>query len=364
VKVSRHKLLLVVMGVLTIAAAVVVFSGKVHSSPPTTTAKAVIAVNTLSPKSLDWPVTLTASGSVVAWQEAVIAAETGGLRIAALHADIGDKVRHGQLLAELASASTKADVRRYEASLASAQASLAKARRSAERARQLEGKGSLSEESINEYLIAEQTAKADVESAEAQLQAQRITLSQTRIVAVDDGTITSKSVVLGQVVSSGTELFRLQRQSVLEWQAEVDSHQLAQVRAGARASVNLPDGRVLKGSVRLVAPTLSTSTSRANVLVRLPVGASAGMFASGVIEVGHKQVLTVPQATVVMRDGLSYIFEVGRDNRVMRHRVITGQFRDGRIEVSDGIRPGMRLVASGGSFLADGDNVSVSGEEK
>lgn len=366
-KISRQKVSAGLVGVLVIAAATgVIVSNRANSAPAQgAAAKSVIAVSTIVPQRQEWPVILTADGSIVAWQEAIIAAETGGLRIAALHAEVGDRVKRGQVLAELANASTEADLRRYEASLASARASLAKARTSAERARQLQGgKGSLSDEQINEYLIAEQTAQADVDSAEAQVQAQRITLAQTRVMAVDDGIITSKSAVLGQVVSAGTELFRLQRQGRLEWQAEVDARQLAQVKPGARATVTLPDGRVLAGTVRLVAPTLSTSTSRANVLVTLPEGAAAGMFASGSIEAGRRQLLSVPQTAVVLRDGLSYVFELRADRHVTRHRVTTGMLRDGRTEITGGVTTDMQIVAGGGGFLADGDQVSLGGDAK
>lgn len=366
-KISRQQVYAGLVGVLVIAAATgVVVSSRASSAPAQAgTSKSVIAVSTVQPQQVQWPVTLAADGSIVAWQEAIIATETGGLRIAALHAEVGDRVRRGQLLAELASASTVADLHRYEAALASARASLAKAHTSAERARQLQGgKGSLSDEQINEYLIAEQTAQADVDSAEAQVQAQRITLAQTRVVAVDDGIITSKSAVLGQVVSAGTELFRLQRQGRLEWQAEVDARQLEQVKPGARASLMLPDGRMLAGTVRLVAPTLSTSTSRANVLVKLPEGAAAGMFASGSIEAGRRNLLSLPQDAVVLRDGLSFVFELRPDRHVLRHRVTTGMLREGRIEVISGVSPGMQIVASGGGFLADGDQVNLGGDAK
>ena len=360
-KFTRRQIVIGSLGALILAAAALVMMARTGSvqGPEASAPKAVMAVSTVSPESREWLRALPASGTIVAWQEAVIAAETAGLRIAALHAETGQQVRRGELLAELARASTEAGVRRYEASLASATASLAKARANAARARLLKGAGTLSEEQINDTLIAEQTAQADVALAEAQLQVQRITLSQTRIVAADDGIITSRSAVLGQVVSAGTELFRLQRQGKLEWQAEVDARQLARVRPGAAATLTLPDGRALQGKVRLLAPTLSTNTSRANVLVSLPAGAVAGMFASGSIDAERREVLTLPQTAVTMRDGIAYAFELGADNKVVRHRVSTGQVRDGRVEIASGVSSGMTIVASGGAFLADGDRVSL-----
>jgi len=325
--------------------------------------KAVLSVTTVKPQQLRWPVTLTASGSIVAWQEAIIGAETGGLRITALYADVGATVRRGQLLAELASDAVQADVRRYEAAVASAKASLVSAKANADRARIVKGSGAISDQQVTEYLAAEQTAQAAVDLAEAQLAAQKVTLSQTRIVAIDDGVVISRSALLGQVVSSGSELYRVQRQGRLEWQAEVDAKQLGKIKTGANVALTLPSGKALQGTVRLAAPTLSTSTGRANVFVTLPAGATAGMFASGIIEAGQQQsVLAVPEATVVLRDGLSYVYEISADKKAIRHKVGIGQHRDGLVEITDGVSAGMRLAASGGAFLADGDQVSVAKE--
>lgn len=331
-----------------------------RTEPQPKAAKAALSVTTTRPVQKQWPVQLPASGSIVAWQEAVISAEAGGLRITALYADVGSRVKRGQVLAELARDSVQAEVRRYEAALASARASLAKAEANADRARQVQGSGALSEQQINAYLAEEKTAQANVDLAEAQLAVQQVTLSQTRIVAVDDGIVTSRSAVLGQVVASGAELFRLQRQGRLEWQAEVDAKQLGVVKAGAKCEVTLSSGRVLPGTVRLAAPTLSTTTSRANVFVSLAndSGTKAGMFANGHIKAGEQPVLAVPESALVLRDGRSYLFEVGADNKVVRRLVTAGMHREGLVAIT-GLVGESRIVTSGGAFLADGDLVTI-----
>jgi len=351
-------------GVLLLAVGAALTGLKYHGETQAAQAPAVksaLSVKTVLPEHRTWPVQLSANGSIVAWQEAVIGAETGGLRITALYADVGARVKKGQLLAELARDSVQAEVRRYEAALASAKASLAQAKANADRARQVRGSGAISEQQVNEYLASELTARANVELAEAQLASQRVTLAQTRIVAVDDGVITSRTALLGQVVASGTELFRLQRQGRLEWQAEVDARQLAQIRQGSAVTVTLPSGGTVTGAVRLAAPTLSTSTSRANIFVSLSqaAGAKAGMFASGSIDAGEQQVLTVPESALVQRDGRSYLFEAVAGSKVARRSVTTGQHRDGQVAVLTGLQASAQVVNAGGAFLADGDPVTV-----
>jgi RND family efflux transporter MFP subunit len=362
----RTKKIVIILAVVLLAAFAAAGMRRTSArTEPQSKAKATLSVTTTGPEKKIWPLQLVASGAIVAWQEAIIGAETGGLRITALHADVGTRVKQGQVLADLARESVQAELRRYEASLASARANLAQAKANADRARLVKDSGAISDQQFNEYLVAEQTAKANMDLAEAQLDVQKVVLSQTRIVAVDEGTITARSVVLGQVVASGMELFRLQRQDRLEWQAEVDANQLTMIKAGANAEVTLPSGKVLHGIVRLVAPTLSTATSRANVFVSLPgeSGAKAGMFASGRIEPGRQTVLTVPESALVLRDGHSYLFEVNADNKVIRRTVTVGVHREGLVEIAGGLGERARIVTAGGAFLADGDLVNVTKEE-
>lgn len=325
-------------------------------------ATASLTVEVVIPERLSWPRQLTASGALKAWQEAVISAETGSLRIATLQADVGSRVRHGTVLATLARDTLLADQSRLRAGLAEAQANLAKAVSDVERARQVEASGALSAQQIQQYRVAEQTAGATVASARAQLRSTEIQLGQTNIVAVDDGVVSSRTALLGKVVTAGEELFRLVRQGRIEWQAELDAKQLAQVRAGQTARVTLPGGQVVAGTVRLVSPTLSGDTSRGIVYVQLPAGspAQAGMYGNGVIETGAGAVLAVPDTALVLRDGRSYVYLLQQDNRVKQQAVTVGQRRDGRVAVT-GVPADARVVKNGGPFLSDGVLVRLVG---
>ncbi|PWC31287.1 hemolysin secretion protein D [Azospirillum sp. TSO35-2] len=322
----------------------------------------VLTVTVTTPQTLDWPQSLPASGALAAWQEAVIGAETGNLRVTDLFADVGSAVTRGQELARLAQDSVQADIRKQEATVAQARASLAQAQANAKRARLVKGSGALSEQQVTEYLIAEDTAKASLAAAQADLDSSRITLARTSIRAVDDGVVTARSATLGNVVSAGTELFRLQRQGRVEWQAELDARQLPQIRAGQSARVTLPDGRPVDGTVRQPGPSLNANTGRGIVYVGLSAGsgALAGGFASGEIELGDRPALTVPQSAVVLRDGRSLVFTIGADDRVTRRIVATGRRRDDRVEILSGLPADARVVETGGAFLSDGAPVTVA----
>lgn len=325
---------------------------------------ASMMVEAVTPQRLTWPAQLSASGALKPWQEAIVSAETGPLRIASLQADVGSQVKRGAVLATLARETVLADQARLRALVAEAHANLAKANSDVERARQVEASGALSAQQIQQYRVAQQTSMATLASARAQLRSVETQLGQTNILAVDDGIISSRSALLGKVVTAGEEMFRIVRQGRIEWQAELDAKQLARVRAGQAAQVTLPGGEVVSGSVRLVSPTLDGNTSRGIAFVRLPAGslARAGMYGNGVIDTDASEVLTVPDSAVVLRDGRSFVYLLNKDKRVKQQQVVAGQRRDGRIAIT-GIPDNARVVTTGGAFLSDGALVLVSDAE-
>ncbi|TPN20830.1 efflux RND transporter periplasmic adaptor subunit [Mesorhizobium sp. B2-3-3] len=320
-----------------------------------------LTVETMKPAERQWAETAPASGWLKPWHEAIIASEIGGLRITDILVDVGSTVSKGQPLVRLAQGSVLAELRQQEAEVETARADLAKAKANADRARKVQGSGALSDEKVTEYLIAEQTAVASLESAEAALESQKIKVDQTTITAVDAGLITSRSAQLGAVVSSGTELFRLLRQSRVEWQAEVSAQYLPRIKEGLDAAIAGPGNRRIAGKVRLVGPTVSTDTGRAIVYVGLPTEPrpNVGFYVTGQINLQTTSALTVPETALVFRDGINYLFTVNHDRRVTRLRVETGRRYEGEVEILSGIDRSADVVKSGGAFLSDNALVRV-----
>jgi hypothetical protein len=83
------------------------------------------------------------------------------------------------------------------------------------------------------------------------------------------------------------------------------------------------------------------------------------MFARGEFTLGATTAMTVPQAAVVVREGFSYVMRLNPDNRVSAVKVQTGRVVADRVEISAGLPADTRIVASGGSFLNEGDLVRV-----
>ena len=322
-----------------------------------------LTVTVVTPQPAHWPQQLAATGSLAAWQEAVISAEGAGGRLVEVLVQVGDKVKKGQLLARLASDTVQADLAQSRAGLTEAQAVLAEARANAQRARELQPSGVISTQQAQQAYTAEQTAQARLASAQARLQADELRLTQTRISAPDDGVISVRApgAVVGSFAGTGQELLRLIRRERLEWRAEVPAAELGRLKPGVRATLTLPSGEAASGTVRQVAPTVEAATRMGLVYVDLAPGstARAGMFARGLFEFGAAQALVLPQSAVVLRDGFQWVMRVDATGRIAATKVRLGRRVGDQVEVLGGLAAGARVVASGGAFLSEGDSVKV-----
>ncbi len=351
---------------LTVTGAALWSSHSSAQDSKTAVAKPALTVSTVAPLATRLAVKLAANGNIAAWQEASVGAESNGLRLTEVRVNVGDRVKKGDLLATFAPETLRAEAAQGKASLMEAEANAAEAAGNAERARSLQTSGALSASQINQYLTAEQTARARVEAARALNQVQQVRLGQTSVLAPDDGIISARSATVGAVVGAGTELFRMIRKGRLEWRAEVTSAELGRISTGTAALVTAASGARLQGRVRMIAPTVDPQTRNALVYLDLTAlpgnGAAAalpGMFARGEFDLGATPALTLPQAAVVVRDGFSYVYRVNPDNRVSQVKVQTGRLAGDRVEITGGLAADARLVASGGGFLNDGDLVRI-----
>jgi len=111
----------------------------------------------------------------------------------------------------------------------------------------------------------------------------------------------------------------------------------------------------------LVSPTLSTSTGRGIAYVSLDSASAvrSGVFAEGTITLQSQPALTLPESALVLRDGRSYVYLVGADNKVNSRPVKTGRRQRDRVEIISGIDASTRVVAKGGAFLSEGVPVTV-----
>lgn len=317
----------------------------------------VAAVETRTAKTM-----VAATGTVVAWQEIVVGAESSGIPIVEVKVGEGDTVEAGQLLIRLDDALIKAEVAEQEAAVSEAEASLESARAAKQRAETLLQKDAISRETAEDADTALKSAEAQLAQAKAALSALEVQLERTRIVAPAAGAISAPPALLGAVVQTGTELVRIIRDGRLEVEAEVPEQYLAGIRAGQAVAVTDATGNIVAGEVRAVAMAVDSESRLGTVYVALPeaAGVRPGMSARVSIATDAAPMLSVTSSAIVWRDGKPYAFVVGNDNRVEMRPVETGPRGGDSIAISAGLSEGELVVQSGGGFLNDGNTVRIA----
>jgi RND family efflux transporter MFP subunit len=311
-----------------------------------------------------WPEEVRAAGAIEPWQEAVVSAQVGGQRLVEILAEVGDAVRAGQVLARFDAAALRAEEAELLASLQQAEASLREAEANRERALALKERNLLSEQDVTRQVTQADVSRAQLAGAQARLATKRLELSYVEVKAPDAGVVSARAATLGAVPQLGEELFRLIRQSRLEWRGELTAQQLARVSPGDAVDLALPGGEHVTARVRQLAPTLRDETRLALVYADLPAdtAARAGMYAEGTVMLEESTALVVPSASVVIRDGRNYLFVLTGDDgsaRVAARQVEVGRRVAGGVEIRGGLEPGTRIVEQGAGFLNDGDLVRV-----
>jgi RND family efflux transporter MFP subunit len=308
------------------------------------------------------PRVVTASGSVSAWEEVPVGAETGGLVATAVYVDEGAYVRQGQPLVQLNDALLQAQLRQQQAQLQTAEANAARDVAALGRAQELKEKGFLSQASLDTALANQRASTAGVASARAALSETQTRLAQATLRAPVAGLIISRSVTKGQIVAAGTEMFRMVRDGRLELDAQVPEADLPLVRAGQGASVTSQQSSgPVSGNVRIVTPEVDPQTRLGVARVALTPGSGLrpGMFARAAIDVGSAPALTIPASAVVFREGKPGVYLVGANNIVRFTPVTTGDRSGQNTVISSGLQAGGRVVVQGAGFLGDGDRVVI-----
>ena len=304
---------------------------------------------------------IVASGSVSAWEEVPVGAETGGLTAVGVYVDEGSYVRQGQTLVKLNDALLQAQLRQQQAGVQTAEANAARDDAALARAQELKTRGFLSQASLDSALADQRASQANLASARASLSETRTRLAQSEIKAPVSGLIISRSVTKGQIVAAGTELFRMVRDGRLELDAQVPETDLPALRAGQTATITSNEGVATSGTIRIVTPEVDAQTRLGLARITLSPGSGLkpGMFARASIDAGAQPATVVPTGAVLYRSNKAGVFVLDAQAAAHFRPVTVLSRRDDQTSVS-GVEPGARVVVQGAGFLNEGDKVTVS----
>jgi RND family efflux transporter MFP subunit len=315
-----------------------------------------VTVDTVRQSRIDGAIVGT--GTVAAWREMPISSEADGLAIVEIRADEGDRVEKGQVLARLNQGLLLTQIEQNKAAIAEAEASLANALSDQKRAHAVTD-GVISQQTIEQREMLVKTTTAKLASVRAILEETKARLAQTEIVAPTNAIVATRSATLGQVVQTGTELFRLIQDGRIEVNVLVPEADIFKIFPQQSARIVDPMRRVSHASVRLVAPVVDAKTRLGTVRVALSADTELkpGMFVRVEIDASGPAALTVPLKALVWRDGKAAVFTVSDNGTAVLRTITAGRKTSSAVEVVQGLAAGERVIVEGAGLLNDGEKV-------
>lgn len=184
----------------------------------------------------------------------------------------------------------------------------------------------------------------------------------SQILAPIGGTVVGQSVYEGQYVQEGEPLFEIADFSTMWFLFNAYEQDLPWVKPGLNVDVTTPThpGRVMRGAITFIDPSLEEATRSARVRVELDNPLVDGrrllmhrIYADGVVHLDAPEVLTVPRSAVI-QTGPEAVAYVEQGAGAYARRVLRlGRRGDSLVEVLDGIGPGEKVVVNG-NLLIDG----------
>ncbi|MGE5813709.1 MAG: efflux RND transporter periplasmic adaptor subunit [Acidobacteriota bacterium] len=342
-------------------------------------------------------------GTLAAAEEVTISSEVEG-KVSRIHADLGDRVAAGDVLVELDREKLEY---RYQASRAALQrakarfgvddsspdalrpiektpdvqkaaADLAQAEQAVVRARELSRRGLLPTQQLDDAEARYQAAKAgydsavqnarnlraDIDAGEANMRLAERELRDSQVRAPFDGYIQKRLVTPGMFVRLQSPVMMLVKVDPLKLTGEVPERLAPWVRNGQKVEVRVdayPDS-VVVGTISRISPAVNQQTRAFPLEAAVPNGDSRlkpGTFARArILSDRMDQVVAVPVSALQYRYGVNRIFLI-RGDRLVAREVKTGDRLGDRMEITEGVHAGDRIVATDVEPLAEGLRVTV-----
>jgi len=312
---------------------------------------ATVAVTTVERSS--WQPFLQSVGSLVAVQGVLVANEVPGI-VESLAFTSGSRVEKGDLLVRL-------DERVDRAQLAGLIAESRLTKVEFDRLAKLLNNKSVSRSDYDQ-------AEAALDNARAQVEAKRQLIEKKEIKAPFSGVLGIRRVDAGQYLKEGYEIVSLQSLDPIHLDFSVPEGDLPLLHMDqpVQASVKAWPGISFEGRVTAIEPRVEETTR--NLRVRATIANPGeklrpGMFARvRVILPLEESVLTLPRTAITYTPYGDSVFVLEGDAdqlSVRRIQVKTGEAREGRIRVVEGLSEGDRVVSAGQVKLRNGQSVAI-----
>jgi RND family efflux transporter MFP subunit len=334
---------------VAVAALAFALAGCGGGEPPRPAPGAGHALSTGAVEMRDVELTYSAEAVVEAVRQSTVAAQIAG-RIVDLRFDVGDYVKKGEVIARIDERAASQAVAATEAQVRQAEAALRNARAEYERSKQLVAQKFLSQAALDRTEADYKAAQARVSALLAGAGQAQTERSFATIVAPYSGVVSARHVELGEMAVPGKPLMTGFDPGTLRVSATIPQAQVAAIRAGAKARVEVPSiAKWVEATELTIIPTADPRTHTTQVRLGLPAdvrGIYPGIYARAHFVTGRAAALLVPRAAVVQRSELTAVYVIGEAGTPPQLRQIRlGTAGDERsVEVLAGLRAGERVA--------------------
>ena len=327
----------------------------------------IAAVAVTKPKATSPGRELELPGNMQAFSSAAIYARTNGY-LKRWYADIGKRVKAGELLAEIDTPEIDDQLAQARADTATAEANFKFAESTSQRWEGLLKSDSVSRQEADEKRSELAAKKAVLDAARFNVNRLEKTQSFKKLYAPFDGIITARNTDIGNLIDAGSgaskELFRVAATKKLRVFVNVPQAYARDVTTGLAAELTLPEapGRKIKGTV--ARSTESIDASSRTLLVEVDVDNAEGDLLPGSYVVVHlkmtasRPAVMLPVNTLLFRPEGVMVAVVQQDKAVLTPIKIGRDFGN-QVEVLSGINPTDSIVVNPSDSLVSGAQVRV-----
>ena len=351
---------------LTLVAATVLLSG---CSRPVPSEEPIRAVKVLTVGVEGMRAGGEFAGEVRARVESRLGFRVGG-KIVRRQVELGQRVKAGEILAQLDPQDYQLAVQAAKAQVAAALTNRDLAAADFKRYKELRDQNFISGAELERRDAALKAAQAQLDQAQAQGSAQGNQAAYTTLVADLSGVVTSVDAEMGQVVAAGTPVVRIAQDGPRDVVFSVPEDKVAQIRMGSGVDVRAWGAQTpIHGLVREVAASADPVTRTFGVKVSLPtkdalaLGATVSVVPQALDRSGV-QVIKLPTSALRQDGQSSAVWVLDTTSMTVKLQPIQIATADGNdVIVAGGLQPGMQVVSAGVHVLSPGQKVTVYKEK-
>jgi RND family efflux transporter MFP subunit len=309
-------------------------------------------------------------GNIQAFIDAPIYARTSGY-LKKWYADIGTRVKEGQLLAEIETPEVEQQLQQARADLATGEANLKLSQITANRYQTLFKTDSVAKQEVDNAVQDAAAKNAAVKSEQANVRRLEELVAFQKIYAPFDGVVTARNTDVGQLIDSGSsggatrELFHVASVRKLRVFVNVPQIYSHDTIPGIKADLTVPElpGRRFQGTLVRTADAMDPATR--TLRVEVDVVNSTGLLFSGAYTEVHFKIksdgstLLLPTTSLIFRSEGLRVGTIKNGNRAALTPIVLGRDFGNEVEVVSGLPDNASVILTPPDSLVDGQVVHV-----